>query len=130
MAAPLLAAVLLWQGADQSLAGHWTNASGSVVVLVAPCAAEGWCATVEWASDKATADAARAGTPTLVGTEIMQGFIPIEANRWKGRLFVPDLNKRSKAELRLLDGDRLRIRGCTIGGLVCKSQVWTRSQPK
>ena len=124
----LLAAALFWQNADQRLAGYWSNASGSVIVLVAPCAEQGWCGTVQWASDSASTDAARAGTQKLVGTEIMQGFVPIDANRWKGRLFVPDLNRRSKAELRLLEADRLRVRGCTMGGLVCKSQVWTRSQ--
>jgi uncharacterized protein (DUF2147 family) len=130
MVLPLAAAVLLWQAAEPDLAGYWSNAAGSVVVLVAPCPEAGWCGTVQWASDKAKADAARAGTTTLVGTEILHGFVAAGANRWKGRLFVPDLRQRSKAEIRLVEGDRLRVRGCAVGGLICKSQLWTRSEAR
>jgi uncharacterized protein (DUF2147 family) len=131
MAGPLLiAAALLAQGPQSPLAGYWSNPSASVVVLVAPCPDEGWCGTVTWSSDKAAADAARAGTTKLVGTEILHGFVAAGENRWKGRLFVPDLNRRSKVQLRLIEGDRLEVRGCAVGGLLCKSQVWTRSEPR
>ena len=126
----LLFAALFAQGTGSVLAGYWTNVSGSVVLMIAPCSNTGLCGTVEWASDKAAADAARGGTTSLIGTEILRGFVPAGENRWKGRLFVPDLNKRSAGEIRLLEADRLRVRGCTLGGLVCKSQVWTRAEPR
>jgi uncharacterized protein (DUF2147 family) len=118
--------------ADESaatLAGHWVNGSGSVVIFIAPCA-EKWCGSVQWASEKAQTDAARGGTTTLVGTEILHGFIEVEPGRWKGQLFVPDLDKRSKAELRQLGADRLQVRGCAVGRLICKSQIWTRTEPR
>jgi uncharacterized protein (DUF2147 family) len=111
---------------EPDLAGEWANASGRGIVRIARCADVGWCGTVEWSSDKAASDAARGGTSTLVGTEILQGFVPSKANHWKGRLFVPDLNKRSSAELRLLEGGRLQVRGCAVGRILCKSQVWKR----
>ena len=123
----LLFAALFAQGTGPLLAGHWTNASETIVVMIAPCSDTGLCGTVEWASDKAETDAARAGTTSLIGTEILHGFVPAGENRWKGRLFVPDLNKRSAGEVRLLETDRLRVRGCTLGRLVCKSQIWTRT---
>lgn len=124
---PLLALVTV-QSSEQALAGYWANAPGSVIVLIAPCADEGWCATVRWASDKAKADAARRGTANLIGTELMHGFVAVGSERWKGSLFVPDLNKRSKAELRQIDANRLQVRGCAVGGLICKSQVWSRTE--
>lgn len=114
------------QGSENVLSGYWSNQTGSVTVLIAPCVQDGWCGTVQWASDKAKADAARHGTPTLVGTELLHGFIAVAPDRWKGRLFIPDMNRTSKAELRLVDPDRVRIRGCAVGGMVCKSQTWTR----
>ena len=121
-------AVLLAQEAPDTLAGYWANPSESVIVLITPCAGAAWCGSVHWASDKAKADAGRRGTAALVGTELLHDFVQVGPNRWKGRLFVPDLNRRSAAELRLLDAARLQVRGCTVAGLICKTQTWTRSK--
>ena len=109
-----------------SVTGSWVNAKGSVTVSIAPCGEEAICGTVEAASDKAKADAARAGTATLVGTQLLEGFRPSGPDRWKGTLFVPDLKRRSKAEIIRVDDDRLRVRGCAVGRMICKSQTWTR----
>jgi uncharacterized protein (DUF2147 family) len=98
-----------------------------VVIAIAPCG-EALCGRVKWASDKAQADARKGGTDPLVGAELMSGFVPKSEGRWKGRLFVPDLNKRSKVELRQLSHDQVKVTGCAIGGLICKSEVWTRTQ--
>ena len=117
--------VMLLQPSVDSLAGHWRNPSGSVVIAILPCG-DALCGRVEWASDQATADARRGGTNPLIGAELLSNFVPTADGRWRGRLFVPDANKRSKAELRQLGPDRVKIVGCVIGGLVCKSQVWTR----
>src|SRR4029079_18872344 len=95
-------------------------------VRIAVCG-DAWCGTVQWASDKAAADAAHAGTTTLVGTEILHRFVPVGENRWRGRIFVPDLNKRSTAELQVLEADKLQVRGCARGRLLCKTQFWTRA---
>ena len=100
------------------------------MVLIAPCSDAGWCGKVEWSSDKAASDAARGGTQTLVGTEILSGFVAVGQNRWRGRLFVPDMNRRSTAELRLLEDGRLQVRGCAAGRLFCKSQIWTRAEQR
>lgn len=126
----LLSSALLAQVSEPDLGGRWVNKSGSVVVLVARCADADWCGTVEWASEKATSDAARGGTVNLVGTQVLERFAFVGPNHWKGRLFVPDINKRSKAELRLLDAERLQVRGCAVGRLLCTSQIWTRAEER
>ncbi len=125
----LLVAAAAQAPADSSLAGSWTNQSGSVTVLIAPCGEGAWCGTVQSASPKAEADAARGGTANLVGTQILRNFRLVAPHSWKGWLFVPDLNRKSKAELVLLDADRLRVRGCLVGRLFCKSQLWVRTAP-
>jgi len=123
----LLAALLVVDGDSAALLGSWTNESGSVVVLIASCGkSEALCGTVQSASEKAKSDAKRGGTPELIGTELLHDFVPSGPGRWKGMLFVPDLHKRSKAEIEQLDDARLRVRGCALGRVLCRSQVWSR----
>ena len=123
----LLLATISTPLAASSLEGDWRNPGGSVVIAIAPCG-EALCGRVKWASDKAQADARKGGTDPLVGVELLSGFVSKGEGRWKGRLFVPDLNKRSKVELRQLGHDHVKVTGCAIGRLVCKSEVWTRTQ--
>jgi uncharacterized protein (DUF2147 family) len=106
--------------------GEWSNEDGSVIVEIVPCG-DAVCGTVKSASEKAQVDARRGGTEKLIGTEVLTNFLPVRADRWRGVLFVPDRNLRSKAELIQLDADRLRIRACAVGRIFCKSQVWQRS---
>ncbi len=119
--------MIVVQGGAPSLEGRWRNPSGSVIVAIAPCG-EALCGRVEWASDKAQADARKGGTDPLVGVELLNSFKSKGDGRWNGRLFVPDLNKRSKAELRQLGPNQVKVTGCAIGRLVCKSEVWTRTE--
>ena len=122
----LFAAILAPNASSAPLLGSWTNESGSVVVLIAPCGDDMLCGTVQSASEKARTDARRGGTPELVGTELLHEFVPSGTGRWKGTLFVPDVNKRSKAEIEQLDDNRLRVRGCAVGRILCRSQIWSR----
>lgn len=115
--------------APPSIAGGWVNPARSVTVAIAPCGDE-YCGTVEWASDKAAADARRGGTDPLVGTRLFTRLAPKGDRRWAGRVFVPDINKTSRATLSLVAPDRLKVTGCAVGGLLCKSQLWTRAEPR
>ena len=115
--------------AATSLAGTWANPSASVIVEIAACGEVALCGRVNWASDKAKADARKGGTDPLIGTELLRDFVPSGAGRWKGTLFVPDLKRTTKADLREIAPDRLKIRGCAVGGVLCKSQIWTRADP-
>ena len=120
-------ATTLAQPDKTALEGNWRNPSGSVIISIAPCG-EAMCGRVQWASDKAVADARKGGTKPLVGVELLSGFVPKGENRWKGRLFVPDLKRTSKAEVRQLGPGQVKVTGCAVGRLVCKSQVWTRTE--
>jgi uncharacterized protein (DUF2147 family) len=124
-AAAALAAIVLQPGPVDPQ-GQWRNPQGSVIVTIAPCG-EALCGVVNWASDSAKADARRGGTDQLVGTEVLSQFSPHASGRWRGRLFVPDLNKRPKAEMRLVGSDQLKVTVCGAAGLLCKSQLWVRA---
>ena len=122
----LLTLMLIATGDAVEPTGRWKNPSGSVIVAIDACG-PAYCGTVAWASDGAKADARKGGTASLVGTQLMTGFKAAGAAKWRGRLFIPDMNRRSKAELRLLGGGQLKVTGCAVGRVICKSQLWTRA---
>lgn len=111
--------------AASPIEGQWVNPAGSVKVRIAPCG-RSLCGRVVSASPDAKAKAAAAGTPRLVGTELMSGLAPAGPGAWTGEFFVPDRNVRAPGELRLLGPRTLEIEGCAVAGLLCKSQRWTR----
>lgn len=122
----LFAVFLTIADLSESPSGRWASPSGSVTIEIAPCG-PAYCGTVIAASEKAKADAARGGTKALLGATLLSGFVAAAQGRWKGRLFVPDINRRTKADLVLVDPNTLRVRGCAIGMALCKSQLWTRA---
>jgi uncharacterized protein (DUF2147 family) len=117
-------ALLLQPGAPSPIEGRWTNPSNSVTIEISPCGTA-WCGTVVAASDQAKADAARGGTKQLVGAQLLSGFA-MRGKGWRGKLFVPDMNKRFSAQLQLIGQNSLKVRGCAVGGAICKSQLWSR----
>jgi len=130
--AALLGSLMAVSHADvtgDGLKGHWINPPRSVIVEISACGDERLCGHVRWASEKASADARAEGTDPLTGVELLHDFAPSGAGRWKGQLFVPDLRKRTSAELRIVDGQQIKIIGCAAGGLLCKSQIWKRIDP-
>lgn len=122
----ILALMLVQAAAQAPIEGKWTNPAGSVTIAIARCG-EAWCGTVVSASEQAKADAARGGTETLVGATLLSGFAPDGKGKWRGRLFVPDMNKRVRAELALTGPARLKVRGCLARRALCRSQSWSRA---
>ena len=124
---PLLHAALalaLVQDAG-SIEGRWRSPGGNSIIDIAPCGSD-YCGTVAWASDKAKEDAKKGGTQELVGAQLLTGLREKGAGRWNGKLFIPDLAKRSNAKLELHGDGQLKVSGCLIGNMLCKSQIWSR----
>ena len=124
----ILLALTLAAGATASpvdpVVGLWTNPKGSLTVRTRRCGAE-LCATVVAASEKAKAKAARGGVDRLIGTEIFSDYRR-DGNEWAGTLYLPDRDRRVSSVLEPGDGRSMKISGCLIGRMICKSQVWTR----
>ncbi len=106
-------------------ASEWRNPKNTVHIRMQPCGSDRICGTVTWASDKAKADAARGGTDRLVGANLFRDFRRTAPGEYHGRVFVPDLNRTFAGQVRL-EGNAMIGKGCLIGGLFCKQQVWTR----
>ena len=103
----------------------WRNPSNSVHVRIYQCG-KSRCGVVIWANAKAQADSARGGTPKLVGTELFREFREVSPKVWKGKVFVPDLNKVFTGTGTIKDANTLVARGCLFGSIGCKSQTWKR----
>ncbi|MPT48862.1 MAG: DUF2147 domain-containing protein [Sphingobium sp.] len=105
--------------------GTWRNPQNSVHVRAQPCGKQ-MCGVVVWANDKAKADAAKGGTNRLVGSALFQGFVRESEGVWRGKVFVPDIGKTFSGTISVLDADHMEGKGCLLGKVGCKSQIWTR----
>ncbi len=104
--------------------GYWKNPIGSAIIAVAPCG-NVLCGKVVWASARGRREVART-TSHVVGTVVLTDVRP-KGSGWTGKLFIPDDNIYVSAKLRLLDSSRLKLTGCAVAGLFCRSQIWTRT---
>lgn len=118
----LLAAQVSAPQAD--IRGEWLNQPATVIVRISDCPS-GLCGTVVWSAASAKRDAARGGTVALDGTTVMSGFV-VKRQGWRGRLYLPDVNRTVAATITLDRAGKLRVRACELGGLVCRSQMWAR----
>ena len=111
------------KGTAQLVASEWRNPGNSVHIRITPCG-ERMCGTVIWASEKAKADARKGGTEKLVGADLFREFRQVGPGSYKGRVFVPDMNRTFSGHMRI-EGDSMIGKGCVLG-FICKSQTWTR----
>jgi len=109
----------------ENIHGTWENPTGDVRVVTQPCGTE-LCGKVSWASDLAKKDASDGGTPQLVGTSLLRNYRETKPGHWRGNVFVPDLGETYYSTIKQLDAQRIKISGCILGGLLCKSQIWRR----
>lgn len=105
--------------------GVWRNQKNSVHIRIAPCGSV-LCGTIVWANDKAKKDAREGGTDPLVGTRIFKDLHRDEKGRWRGKVYVPDMNMSFSGTLTLTTIDTLNAKGCLFGGIICKARVWVR----
>lgn len=103
--------------------GRWQNPKDSVIVNVRSCGAETYCGKVAWASAKAQR---KAEGRMQVGTQILSGLRSDGRGGYKGRAYVPRHKVHATATVRHAGPDALIVKGCTFGGVICKSERWTR----
>lgn len=105
--------------------GLWMNPYRSVAVQNMMCGTT-LCGRVVWASNEAKADARESGVSELIGLDLLEDYRPQARGNWKGTVLVPDLGRRFSSTIETIGPDHLKISGCVLHGLVCKSQIWTR----
>ena len=135
-----LAAVLALTGSEGALAadpnGVWLTQTGGSRIRLADCAGA-LCGTIIWLKeptdpdtgkpklDKNNSDASKRARP-LIGVQIVLGMKPAGAGKWTGQVYNAEDGKTYSGNLTYSGGNSLQLQGCALGGLVCKSQTWTK----
>ena len=103
--------------------GHWKNPIGSAIIAIAPCG-RFLCGKVVWASDRGQREVSQ-NTSNVVGMTVLTG-VKAAHGHWSGSLYIPDDNIHVSARLQLVSDRQLKLTGCGLFGLICRTQIWTR----
>ncbi len=109
--------------AQSPVEGLWRNPSGTAIIAIAPCG-KALCGKVAWASERGQREVV-AHAPKVVGTTVLTNLRQ-RGDRWAGTLYIPDDNITVSARLQVLGARQLKLTGCAVMGLFCRSQVWNR----
>jgi uncharacterized protein (DUF2147 family) len=135
-----IAAALLGFASVPSLAaeptGTWLTEGGKSTVRVAGCGAA-LCGTIvslkepndaegRPKTDKNNADASKRGRP-VVGVQVVVGMKPDGPNKWSGQVYNPEDGKTYSGSMTLENAKTIKVQGCILGGMVCKTSTWTRT---
>lgn len=116
--------------------GNWLTEGGKATVRMANCG-PALCGTIvslkepndpegKQMTDKNNEDASKRKRP-MVGIQIVLGMKPNGPNKWSGQVYNAEDGKTYSGNLVLQDSSSLKLEGCVLGGLICKSQLWTRT---
>jgi uncharacterized protein (DUF2147 family) len=100
------------------VAGVWLHEDGASKVRFAPCG-PALCGSIVWLKETTG--------PAKVGQRVFYDMVPSGDNSWSGKAFEPSSGREYSGKMSLA-GDRLTTSGCVLGGLICKSIVWSRSR--
>ena len=121
----LAAVTPAYAGQDDSVVGTWRNIRNTMHIQMYHCGPS-ICGKVVWASNEAVADAQRGGSGNPIGTQVFRDFQKDARGNWRGRVFVPDLNKTFSGTMVIVDPNTLKGSGCLIGQFLCKAKVLVR----
>jgi uncharacterized protein (DUF2147 family) len=97
--------------------GTWTRPSTGTQVSFYDCGGK-LCGKVVGVKDQTKKD--------TVGKVIMSGAAKSADNTWKGDLLNLEDGKTYSGVVTLEGPKALNLKGCALGGLVCKGETWTR----
>jgi len=104
-----------------------TNCGGALCGAIVSLTEPNDPATHKPKTDKNNADAGLRNRP-MIGVQIVLGMKPSgTANKWNGQVYNAEDGKTYSGSLTLQDANTIKLEGCILGGLICKSSKWTRS---
>jgi uncharacterized protein (DUF2147 family) len=121
----IVAAALSIASSTSAPVGVWQNPRHTIAVQTALCGSS-LCGKIVAAAPVAVSDARESGVAQLIGTSLLRDYRKNGPDSWRGIVFVPDMGRTFDSRLTVLSPNQLRISGCILKGLLCKSQIWTR----
>ena len=115
-------AVLLFAGLASpayaaNVFGEWTRNDGKSRVRFAPCGGA-ICGVITWLK--------HAGAPAKIGETVFYDLHSSGGATWTGKAFNPEDGQRYSGKI-TLSGVTLTATGCAFGGVICRSDAWTRA---
>jgi uncharacterized protein (DUF2147 family) len=117
--------------------GTWLTENGRSRVRIANCA-DALCGTIVWLkepndpatgqpkTDRNNADETKRARP-LMGVAIVLSMKPSGTpDKWTGQVYNAEDGKTYSGSITMQGAAALKLEGCALGGLLCKSQTWTR----
>jgi uncharacterized protein (DUF2147 family) len=137
MAAMLAPATIATARAAEPM-GTWFTADRESQVRITNCGGA-LCGSLVWLkqptdpatgrpkTDKNNADASKRNRP-LLGEQIVLCMRPSGPNAWSGSVYNAEDGKTYDGSFTLISATSAALKGCVLGGLICKSQTWTRAK--
>lgn len=84
------------------------------------------CGTIKSAFD---ASGSEDKSYASLGKKMIWDMVPEGGGTYdKGQIWDPDRNENFGSKMTLDGSDKLNVKGCAAGGLLCQTQTWTRVQ--
>jgi uncharacterized protein (DUF2147 family) len=117
-------------GAEDAL-GTWKDTETGGTTQIYSCGG-GICIKVVTPSkdrekDNYNSDPALKGR-SMAGVVIMTGASKDGADRWKGQLYNSEDGKTYTGYVIVNSKDEVKLEGCVLAGIICKSRIWRRTQ--
>lgn len=117
-------------GSTVDLGGVWLTQSGDTRVRLSPCG-PAYCGVIVWTrnggNDEKNPDAAKRGR-SLTGVQMISGMKKGGDGNYAGELYNYLDGKTYTGKMTPISETELQLKGCVMGGLICKSQTWKRVQ--
>jgi uncharacterized protein (DUF2147 family) len=121
----LLALPAQAQSSDPS--GTWLTQSGDTRVRIAKCGAAlcGIIVSSTYQKDVNNSDP-KLRERSMVGVQMISDIRPT-GDGFSGQLYNPQDGKTYTGKLKVMSPTTLQLSGCVLGGLICRSQTWTKA---
>jgi uncharacterized protein (DUF2147 family) len=133
-----LAAIALAPARAADPLGTWWTADRDAKIKIVNCNGSALCGTLVWIAepldpethqpktDKNNPDASKRGRP-LLGIPIVLNMTPAGPDKWQGHLYNSRDGGIYSGSFAMTGPNTAQLRGCVMGGLICKGQIWTRA---
>ncbi|MEE2525732.1 DUF2147 domain-containing protein [Hyphobacterium sp. HN65] len=120
MATALTAAPAMAQDVTDQALGRWHRVNQDWIVEFAMCG-EYLCGEIVEGEgvDENTGE-------SVIGIQMLFNLERHDDDQWRGRMYNPEDGNEYQGRVTILGENEIRMSGCIIGGLICRSEEWPR----
>lgn len=137
VSAAALAVVLIAPARAADPVGTWLTGDKKGKVKIVNCGGA-ICGTLSWLAepndpdthqpktDKHNSNASLQSRP-LLGIPIVLNMKPVGGDKWEGQVYNAEDGGTYTGSFTMSGPNTAELKGCVMGGIICKGQTWTRS---